>query len=114
MSNPARSASSVKPVLRSIAVPLPVAKCKATTSGTRWPRFASGTRRIVSSGAPATVVAGVADGQPDTAGVGVATATGSGDDPQPASTTAKATASERPKPPAVWDGRCATLRSEYG
>ena len=68
MSNPARFASSVRPVFRSIAAPLPVAKCKATTSGTRRPRFASGTRRIVSSGAPATVVAGVADGQPAVVG----------------------------------------------
>ena len=58
MSNPARSASPVRPVFRSIAAPLPVAKCRATTSGTRRPRFASGTRRMVSSGAPATVVAG--------------------------------------------------------
>jgi len=53
-------------------------------------------RRIVSSGAPATVVAGVADGQSDATGAGVAD--GLADEPQPASTrtqTSEATRARR-------------------
>src|SRR3954447_15477935 len=64
MSNPARPAAAVSPVARSLAAPLPVAKCRATTSGARRERFAAGTRRMVASGAPVTLAGGAADGQP--------------------------------------------------
>src|ERR1700755_2674684 len=89
MSTPPLCASSVSPLSRSIAAPLPVAKCRATTSGTRRPRLAAGTRRMVSNGAPGTVAGGAADGQPAAARLGVGgLLVGFGEDPQPASKTA--------------------------
>src|SRR5919108_1998992 len=56
--NPERAACGVYRVACSICAPVPLAKWSASTSGARWPRARAGTRRIVSSGAPGTVLGG--------------------------------------------------------
>src|SRR5215212_5044327 len=52
----ARRASRVNLVACSISRPSPLAKCSARTRGALRVRFPAGTRRIVRSGAPGTLV----------------------------------------------------------
>src|SRR4051794_31330339 len=82
MAKPARRASGVSRVCRSIAAPSPVAKCSATTSAAWWPRTGAGARSNVRSGAPGTL-AGTRPPVPAHAARALAAVAATGSPPSP-------------------------------